>query len=148
MSRTGRAGSNPASAIGSRRRMHLWATVGIEPKAAWYLVAGTGMGQTLRMASEKRAYTLADRGTFLAQRPGLDVVVVCEGDKLLRNDYTVIRVNPAKHPHVRHDAARRFADFLTSEEARSAIGRFGVERFGQPLFFPDSKPEPTARQPA
>src|SRR5262245_18820537 len=103
----------------------IWRQAGVEPRGDWYVRAGAGMGQVLRLASEKRACTLADRGTFLALRKGLDLAVLCEGDALLRNPYSVIVVSPEKHPHVRESAARRFADFLTSAEGRRAIAGFG-----------------------
>jgi tungstate transport system substrate-binding protein len=117
------------------REKAVWRQAGIEPNGDWYVRAGTGMGQVLRMASEKRAYTLSDRGTFLAQRPGLDLVVLAEGDPLLVNPYSVILVNPGRHPHVHGEAARQFADFLLAPETQKAIGEFGKDRFGEPLFF-------------
>jgi tungstate transport system substrate-binding protein len=114
----------------------VWRRAGIEPGGAWYVRAGAGMGQVLRMADEKRAYTLADRGTFLALRPGLDLAILCQGDPLLVNPYSVILVNPAKHSHVRAEAARKFADFLLAPPTQRLIGDFGKDHFGQPLFFP------------
>jgi tungstate transport system substrate-binding protein len=113
----------------------IWRQAGIEPQGDWYLRAGAGMGQVLRMASEKRAYTLCDRGTFLAQRKGLDLEILSEGDPLLVNPYGVIVVSPDKHPHVRSESARKFADFLLSTEGRKTIGDFGKDKYGQPLFF-------------
>jgi tungstate transport system substrate-binding protein len=113
----------------------VWHEAGVEPHGDWYLRAGAGMGQVLRLASEKRAYTLSDRGTFLALRQGLDLAVLAEGDPLLVNPYHVIVVNPAKHPHVHQREAQRFADFLLSPEGRGLIADFGKDRYGQPLFF-------------
>jgi hypothetical protein len=107
---------------------------GVEPRGSWYVRAGAGMGAVLRMAGEKRAYTLADRGTFLAVGASLDLAVVSEGDPLLVNPYSVILVSPAKHPHVHAEAARRFADFLLGPEARQVIADFGKERYGRALF--------------
>jgi tungstate transport system substrate-binding protein len=114
----------------------IWRRAGVEPQGAWYIRAGAGMGQVLRLASEKRACTLTDRGTFLALKEGLDLVVLSEGDRLLRNPYSVIVVNPDRHPHVHEQAARRFADFLVSPKGRSAVEAFAKDRFGQSLFFP------------
>jgi tungstate transport system substrate-binding protein len=114
----------------------VWRRAGIEPQGDWYLRAGAGMGQVLRLASEKRAYALTDRGTFLALQKGLDLAVLHEGDPLLVNPYSVIVVSSAKHPHAREKAAREFADFLLSPQGRKAIADFGKDRFGQPLFFP------------
>jgi tungstate transport system substrate-binding protein len=113
----------------------VWREAGIDPHGDWYLRAGAGMGQVLRLASEKRAYTLSDRGTFLALRQGLDLAVLVEGDPLLVNPYHVIIVNPAKHPHTHQGEAQQFADFLLSPEGRGFIADFGKDRFGQPLFF-------------
>jgi tungstate transport system substrate-binding protein len=114
----------------------VWRRAGIEPKGRWYIRAGGGMGQVLRMASEKRACTLTDRGTFLALRQGLDLAILSEGGPLLRNPYSVILVNPDRHPHVRRRAAQKFADFLRAPGAQRAIAGFGKDRYGQPLFFP------------
>lgn len=124
------------------RELDLWRQAGVDPKGkAWYVATGQGMGETARIASEKRAYTLADRGTFLALRKTLDLDVLVEGDVTLRNSYRVLVVSPRTHPRVRDVAARRFARWLVSEEAQRAIGAFGKERFGQPLFVPDAKKE-------
>jgi tungstate transport system substrate-binding protein len=113
----------------------VWRQAGVEPRGDWYLSAGAGMGQVLRLASEKHAYTLSDRGTFLALRQGLDLAVLAEGDPLLVNPYHVIVVNSAKHPHVHRREAEQFADFLLSAEGQGLIADFGKDRFGQPLFF-------------
>jgi tungstate transport system substrate-binding protein len=114
----------------------IWKQAGIEPAGDWYIRAGAGMGQVLRMASQKRAYTLSDRGTFLAQKEGLELVIVREGDKILENPYSILLVNPANHPGIHAEGASRFADFLLSPETQKLIGDFGVDRFGQPLFYP------------
>ena len=92
------------------------------------------MGQVLRLADEKWAYTLSDRATFLAQREGTSLAVLCQGDPLLVNSYSVIVVNPEKHPLVRYQAARVFAEFLLTPEVQKTIAHFGVDRYGQPLF--------------
>ncbi|MEX0718264.1 MAG: substrate-binding domain-containing protein [Planctomycetaceae bacterium] len=119
----------------------IWGETGIVPEGDWSIEAGSGMAQTLRLASEKEAYTLADRGTFLAQRERLDLEITLQGDPALRNRYAVIVVNPRQRPHVDIEAARRFADFLLAPDTQSTIGRFGVERFGEPLFFPHDAEE-------
>jgi tungstate transport system substrate-binding protein len=116
----------------------VWKQAGIAPQGDWYIRAGAGMGPVLRLADQKRAYTLADRGTFLALSSGLDLAVLSEGDPLMRNPYHVIVVSSEKHPHVHTRAARRFVEFLTSAPVQEAIGTFGKDRFGQPLFFPDA----------
>lgn len=120
------------------KERRLWKEVKIEPEGEWYVQAGVGMAEILRIAEEKRAYTLADRATYLAQRDRLSLVIICEGDALLRNPYSVIVVSSEKHPHVNHAAARQFAEFILSPEVQRTIGEFGVEQFGQALFFPDA----------
>jgi len=125
------------------KEKEVWRQAGVEPRGDWYVAAGAGMGQVLRMAGEKRAYALTDRGTYLAQRQGLDLAVLYEGDPVLKNVYSVIQVNPEKHPHVRREAAEKFADYLTGPEGRKVIADFGKDRFGQPLFFvPDAVSDP------
>lgn len=118
------------------KEQSLWKAAGIEPQGDWYVSAGQGQAATIRMADEKRGYNLTDRGTYLSLRDQIDLEVVLEGDPALENLYSVIVVNPAMHPHVQHDAAERFADFLQSPAGREAIANFGAEKFGQPLFIP------------
>jgi tungstate transport system substrate-binding protein len=113
----------------------VWREARIEPQGDWYIQAGAGMGQVLRMADQKRAYTLSDRATFLAQRQDLDLVMLSHGDPLLTNQYSVIVVNPKEHPPAHERPARRFADFLLAPETQQEIAAFGSERYGQPLFF-------------
>lgn len=126
-----------------QKEKEIWRKTAIEPQGDWYIRAGAGMGQVLRMANEKRAYTLTDRGTYLAQRQGLDLAIHSEGDLILINRYSVIVVSPEKHAQVYFHAARKFADFLLSPKTQKAIAAFGTERYGQPLFFPhDSRAEP------
>lgn len=121
-----------------KKERELWAKAGIEPEGAWYIESGTGMGQTLRIASEKGGYTLADRGTYLALRDTLDLRVLVEKLPPLLNIYHVIGVNPEKFPKVNAAGGRAFADFLVSPEAQRTIGEFGREEYGQPLFVPDA----------
>src|SRR5262249_57763998 len=108
---------------------------GLVPEGNWYIRAGAGMGQVLRMANQKRAYTLTDRGTYLAQRQGLDLNILSEGDPLLVNRYSVIVVSPEKHPGIHAAAAQKFVEFLLSPAAMKQIAEFGTDRYGQPLFF-------------
>ena len=116
----------------------LWKETQIEPEGDWYVRAGTGMAEALRMAEEKKAYTLTDRGTYLTQRDRLNLVIITEGDARLSNPYSVIVVSSEKHPQVNQIAAQHFADFLLSPDIQRTIGDFGVDRFGQALFFPDA----------
>ncbi len=113
----------------------IWKDLKVDPQGDWYIRAGSGMAEALRMANEKQAYTLSDRGTFLAQQERLDLTILFEGDPLLHNPYTVIVVSPERHPGVNHHAASRFSEFLLSLNGQTIIDEFGVERFGQPLFF-------------
>jgi len=122
------------------RELELWKKAGIAPAGRpWYVATGQGMGETARVASEKRAYTLADRGTFLALRKSLDLAILVEGGKELWNSYRVIVVNPAKHPKTREKEARRLAEWLVTPAVQRVIGEFGREKYGQPLFVPDAK---------
>ena len=117
----------------------LWKAAGIEPKGQeWYQEAGTGMGATLTIASEKGAYTLTDRATYLAQQKNIELAILVEGDPVFLNIYHVIQVNPAKSEKINADGAKAFVDFMASAEAQEAIRTYGVDKYGQPLFFPDA----------
>lgn len=117
----------------------LWVKSEIDPSGQpWYLESGQGMGATLTITSEKTAYTLTDRSTFLANQANLQLDILFEGVPALLNVYHVITVNPDKWPLVNYEAAMAFANFLISEETQAVIAEFGVEKFGQPLFFPDA----------
>lgn len=116
----------------------LWRKAKVQPQGDWYQQSGQGMGATLRIASEKSAYTLTDRATFLALRKNLDLAVLYQKDPALLNVYHVLVVNAGQHPNINVAGARAFADFLTARETQRTIGRFGVERFGEPLFFPNA----------
>jgi tungstate transport system substrate-binding protein len=118
-----------------KRELALWRTVGLTPAGRWYLSAGQGMGEVLRIASERGAYTLTDRGTYLFLRDRLELEVLVEGDERLRNIYGVIPV--AGSP--RRRGAEAFMEWVTGEEGQRLIGRYGVERFGQPLFQPSAR---------
>ena len=121
----------------------LWKQAGITPAAPWYVEAATGMGQTLQIASEKRAYTISDRGTYLSRKAQLQLDIVVDNDPPLLNYYHVITVSPAKFPKVNAAGANAFADYLVAPETQKLIGGFGADKFGQPLFFPDAgKPDP------
>lgn len=117
-----------------KKEMSLWAEARLTPQGAWYQESGQGMGATLLIASEKQAYTLTDRGTYLRLRASLALDILVEGDPRLYNVYHVIVVNPAKHPQVNVEGARAFADFLTSPQVQDIIRSYGVDEFGQPLF--------------
>jgi tungstate transport system substrate-binding protein len=117
----------------------LWKAAGLDPEGRpWYLQTGLGMGQTLNVAAEKKAHTLADRGTYLALRKGLGLAILSEGDPSLLNVYHVIELDPVRFPKVNAPGAKAFADFLVAPAAQAMLARFGVEKFGSPLFFPDA----------
>ena len=130
------------------KELSLWKAAGITPDSdsGWYKSLGQGMGATLNYANESAAYTLTDRGTFLAQSESLPALAVMVGgasigenvDPALLNPYGVIPVNPDKG-EIDIDLANEFVDWITSVETQEEIGAFGVDTFGQPLFYPDSE---------
>jgi tungstate transport system substrate-binding protein len=122
----------------------VWKSTGSDSKGqSWYLEAGQGMGATLNIASEREGYTLTDRGTFLARRSSLSLQVLVEGSAELLNVYHVMPVSAGKFPRVNQAGGEAFAAFMVSREAQATIEKFGVDKYGQPLFFPDAgKPEP------
>ncbi len=129
------------------KELGIWKAAGISPGGAWYLEGGAGMAATLRLASERGAYTLSDRATFLVWREKLALKILLEGDPLLRNTYSVIVVNPKKHPGVAVALAEAFSDYLFSKQARRIIREFGKRKFKEPLFtvLPRPKPAPGPR---
>jgi tungstate transport system substrate-binding protein len=122
-----------------KREVSLWEEAGLDPEGeSWYEQSGQGMGATLQIANQKDAYTLSDRGTYLAQKKNLDLVVLVEGDPLLLNVYSVMQVNPERFDLVNGPGGQAFAEFMVSDGAQEIIRDFGVEEFGQPLFIPDA----------
>ncbi len=115
------------------RERQLWQAAGVVPRGNWYLEAGRGMGEVIIMANERQGYTLSDRGTYLAFKNKVDLKVVFAGDERMFNPYGVIMVNPARHSHVKQDLARKFLDFLTSEEGQDLIN--GFQKAGEQLFY-------------
>ncbi len=130
-----------------RKEQEIWQQAGITPRGDWYLEAGAGMAQVLRAANELRAYTLSDRSTFLFQKRHLSLVILFQGDPSLRNRYSVLVIDPARHPHVRVELAKRFADFLLSPRTQRLIGEYGRSEFGQPLFQPVLRSPSATRSP-
>jgi tungstate transport system substrate-binding protein len=117
----------------------LWKKAAIEPKGqSWYQESGQGMGATLTIASEKAAYTITDRATFLARQSTLKLSVLVEGDAVLLNIYHVIQVNPNKNSQINNAGARAFAEFMVAPDTQKTIAEFGKDKYGQPLFFPDA----------
>lgn len=116
----------------------IWKQAGVAPDRSWYVESGTGMGQSLTVASEKRAYIVTDRATYLARRASLSLDILVEGDALLLNLYHVITVSASKFPRVNRAGADAFADYLVSSAGQALIGEFGKDKYGAPLFFPDA----------
>ena len=114
----------------------LWKSAGVEPKGAWYIEAGQGMGATLGIANERNAYTITDRGTYLAIGKRVSLPILIEGDKALLNIYSVMEVNPANGPRINSAGGKAFADFMVAPQTQNVIRSFGVEKFGQSLFVP------------
>jgi tungstate transport system substrate-binding protein len=126
-----------------KKEQELWKAAGMDPMGKpWLLSTGQGMGETARVASEKGAYTLIDRGTWLALKSTLKLESISEGEPSLANPYGVIVVNAARFPRVQEKAARDFAHWLVSPEAQNRIAAFGKDKYGQPLFVPDARKEP------
>jgi len=123
-----------------QKEKEIWKKAGVEPRGAWYVVAGLGMGEVLLLADDRRAYTLTDRGTYLAFRERLELAVLVEGDPALFNPYTVMAVNPKRHPHVNHAAAMRLISWLTSPEGQKRIG--GFTKKGRRFFHPNASGRP------
>lgn len=120
------------------KELAIWDAADITPAGDWYVSAGQGMGAVLTIAEEELAYTLTDRGTYIARTAeGISLQVLVEGDEVLFNPYGVVPVNPEVHPNVNAELAQSFVDWLTSVETQEAIADFQVE--GQQLFFPDSE---------
>jgi tungstate transport system substrate-binding protein len=119
-----------------KRELKTWEAAGVEPAGDWYLVTGQGMGETLRIASEKQAYTLADTGTFLAQKGSLDLQVLFTGSDDLKNVYDVIVVNQNEFPAANAAAAEQLAQSLVGAAGQEAIGAFGADTYGRALFEP------------
>jgi len=114
----------------------LWKEAEVTPAAPWYIESGQGMGATLGIADDRRAYTLTDRGTYLAFSKRIALKALVEGDRALFNVYSVMEVNPANGPRVNTAGGKAFADFMLAPATQAVIKTFGVEKFGQPLFVP------------
>ncbi|HEV8457393.1 MAG TPA: substrate-binding domain-containing protein [Methylomirabilota bacterium] len=116
--------------------LRLWKQAGVEPRGAWYIESGQGMGATLGIANDRQAYTITDRGTYLAFQKRVALPILVEKDKPLMNIYSVMEINPANGARVNTAGGRAFADFMLSPEVQAVIKTFGVNTYGQPLFVP------------
>lgn len=122
-----------------KKELALWKSAGLDPVGqAWYIETGQGMGASMTVASEKEAYVLTDRATYLTNRDNYRLEVLVEGDTSLLNVYHVITVNPDEWLRVNYDGALAFAGFLTDPATQKVIAEYGVEKFGEPLFYPDA----------
>ncbi|MFA5576111.1 MAG: substrate-binding domain-containing protein [Tissierellaceae bacterium] len=122
-----------------KKELGIWKEAGIEPAGAWYMDAGAGMGDVLTIASEKQAYTITDRATYLSMRDVLDLDIVTEGDENLLNQYGVIPVDPEKNDNINGEGALEFYDWMISDKGQDLIKGFGIEEYGQSLFFPNAR---------
>jgi len=121
-----------------QKEKEIWPAAGVKPAGAWYAEAGQGMGEVIVMATQKRAYALADRGTYNAfKKEKTDLKILFENEQGLFNPYGVITVNPAKHPHVKYDLATKFIDYVVGPEGQKIIAGYLVD--GDPVFFVYSK---------
>lgn len=127
----------------------IWSETGVQPSGSWYVESGQGMGATLQIANQLDAYTLVDRGTYLAFRERLALRPAVTGDPRQRNVYSVLEVDPERFARIHEEGARAFSDFLLDPTTQLMIGAFGRERFGEPLYRPAMEaahppPEPPA----
>ena len=118
--------------------LKLWDEAGVKPAGSWYQETGQGMGATLRIADQKQAYTISDRGTHLSTEDSTDLDVLVEGEPQLLNIYHVIDIDPGAGPRVNAAGGRTFAEWIVAPEAQGMIGEFGRKEFGRPLFVPDA----------
>jgi tungstate transport system substrate-binding protein len=123
----------------NKSELSLWKAAGITAEGqSWYQESGQGMGATLTITSEKQGYTLTDRATYLATKVNLELDILTQGDPVLLNIYHVITVNPDKSSMINAAGAEAFLEFMISDQAQEVIRTFGVDKYGQPLFFPDA----------
>ncbi|QSA19665.1 substrate-binding domain-containing protein, partial [Vibrio furnissii] len=115
-----------------KKELGIWAQTNIEPNFGGYRSVGQGMGPTLNMASEMQAYTMTDRGTWLAYTNKLDLKVLFQGDKALFNPYQVILINPERYPTINYQGAKAFSDWLVADNGQKLINDFKLN--GQQLF--------------
>lgn len=119
-----------------KKELDIWKKAELDPAGqSWYIETGQGMGATLTIASEREGYTITDRATYLAQKDNLDLILVIEGDESLLNPYHVITVNPELWENVNYEGALAFYNFMIAPETQTVIGEFGIDQYGQPLFF-------------
>jgi tungstate transport system substrate-binding protein len=121
-----------------KKEITLWKKAGIQPAGSWYREAGQGMGKVLQIAGEMQAYTLTDRGTWLAYQKRIPLKIRSEGDSSLHNPYGIIAVNPERYSDVNYDGAMKFINWITSDEGQKLIRDFKIS--GKALFIPSAIP--------
>lgn len=122
-----------------KKELKIWDNAGVEPKGDFYVEAGAGMAEVLKMADEKQAYTLTDRATYLSMKDTLDLEIILEGDSNLFNQYGIIPVNPDKNKQINNEGAMEFMNWLLSDETQELIKEYGKEEYGQALFVPNAE---------
>jgi len=123
------------------KELEVWKKAGIEPNGPWYIVfeqGAKGNAPTLAYVNERQAYTIMDRATYITMKQKMNLQILVERDDILLNFMTVIPVNPVKFPQVNHNGALQFVEWLQGKEAQTIIRDFGKEKYGEPLFFPNS----------
>lgn len=124
----------------NKKELSIWKNTEVDPKGQqWYQETGQGMGATITVANEKLGYTLSDRATFLAQAENIDLQIVSEGDEVLMNIYHVMNINPEKFEgqDINAEGGKAFVEFMINSQTQETIKEYGVDQYGQPLFFPD-----------
>lgn len=126
-----------------KKELNIWKSADIKPEGDWYLEAGQGMGDVLKITNEKQGYTITDRATYLSMKDDLDLDIIIEGDENLFNQYGIIPVNPEvlgdKANQINQEDAKEFMNWIVSEKGQSLIKEFGIEEYGQPLFIPNAQ---------
>ncbi|MEX0951249.1 MAG: substrate-binding domain-containing protein, partial [Gammaproteobacteria bacterium] len=118
------------------KELAIWEAAGLKAGGRQYMAVGQGMGAVLQVAEQYQAYTLTDRGTYIAYEDKIELEILFEGDPMLKNPYHIIAVNPDKHAHVKHEAAIRYIEFITSAAGQEMIADFKIA--DQQLFYPDA----------
>lgn len=121
-----------------KKELQLWSNIGVEPKGDWYISAGSGMAEVLKITSEKQGYTLTDRATYLSHRSDLGLDIIIEKNEILFNQYGIIAVNPNKNRSINISGAQELIRWIKSEEGQRLIGEFGMDKYGMPLFVPNA----------
>jgi len=123
------------------KELEVWKKAGIEPAGPWYIVfeqGSKGNAPTLAYVNEKQGYTIMDRATYITMKQKITLQILVERDDILLNYMTVIPVSPVKFPQIYHKGALQFVEWLQGKEAQTIIRDFGKDKYGEPLFFPNS----------